>query len=95
MKVLKPSSGKQSDYTVDDVKEMMGEQNMSLAGVRDKLKAEEYPAIELAWILHEEHQSETEVLAFMLEYGEDFASLEEATSFFECTFDDLKEIYLS
>ena len=90
-----PSSGKQSDYTVDDVKEMMGEQNMSLAGVRDKLKAEEYPAIELAWILHEEHQSETEVLAFMLEYGEDFASLEEATSFFECTFDDLKEIYLS
>ena len=91
-----PSSGKLSDYTVADIKGMMdGADGMSLADVRDKLKAEEYPAIELAWILHEEYQTESEVLAFMVEYGEVFLSLDEATEFFECTLEDLKEIYRS
>ncbi len=92
-----PESGKLSDYTVDNVKEWMGPAyDMSLRDVREKLKGEGYEATELAWILHEEYKSESEILAFMLEYEElDYLTLEDATELFECSLDELKAIYRS
>lgn len=91
-----PESGKQSDYTAEDVERWMSEEGMSLAEVRDKLKAEEYSAMELAWILHEEYQTESAILEFMLEKQEfEYLTLEAATALFECSLEDLKEIYRS
>lgn len=91
-----PESGKQSDYTAEDVERWMSEEGMSLADVRDKLKAEDYSAMELAWILHEEYQTESAILEFMLEKQEfEYLTLEAATALFECSLEDLKEIYRS
>ena len=91
-----PESGKQSDYTAEDVERWMSEEGMSLAEVRDKLKAEDYSAMELAWILHEEYQTESAILEFMLEKQEfEYLTLEAATALFECSLEDLKEIYRS
>ena len=89
-----PQTGKLSDYTVADVEQMLS-QGMTLRDVRDKIKQEGYNAIELAWILHEEYTTETEIIVFLMENEEYFNSLEEAKEFFECSFEDLKAIYRS
>lgn len=91
-----PESGKQSTYTAEDVERWMSEESLNLAGVRDKLKADGYSGMELAWILHEEYQTESEILGFMLEKQEfEYVTLEDATALFECSLSELKEIYRS
>ena len=89
-----PQTGKLSDYTVADVEQMLS-QGMTLRDVRDKIKQEGYNAVELAWILHEEYTTETEIIVFLMENEEYFNSLEDAKEFFECSVEDLKAIYRS
>ena len=93
----KPTTGKQSHYTADDVEHMMSNKGMSLEDVRDQLVEEGYPAIELAWILSEKYHTETEVMTFMLVHGETdhYQSLSDVTGLFDCSLSDLKKIYNS
>ena len=90
----KPTTGKQSDYTAEDVENMMNN-GMSLEEVRDQFVAEGYPAIELAWVLSEKYHTETEIMTFMLAHDEmdQYQSLSDVTDLFDCSLSDLKKIY--
>jgi hypothetical protein len=89
-----PTTGKQSDYTAEDVENMMNN-GMSLEEVRDQFVAEGYPAIELAWVLSEKYHTETEIMTFMLAHDEmdQYQSLSDVTDLFDCSLSDLKKIY--
>ena len=88
-----PKAGKQSDYTVEQVESWM-HGGMSLVQVRDLIKAEGYPATELAWILKDQYNNETDITQFMLDYQEvEYASIDQAAALFECSLSDLNYIY--
>ena len=92
----KPSTGKQSNYTVEKVEKMMNEDGMSIVEVRDQIKAAGYPAIELAWVLHEEYKTEDEILGFMISHGEiNYLTIDEAAELFECSVIELQAVYNS
>ena len=92
----RPQTGKQSNYTAAKVEQMMNEQGMSLLQVRDQIKAEGYPAIELAWVLHEEYKTEDEILGFMIRHGEiNYLTIDQAAELFECTTMELRGVYNS
>ena len=89
-------SGKQSHYTAAKVEKMMTQDGMTLVQVRDQIKSEGYPAIELAWVLHEEYKTEDEVLSFMIRHGEiNYLTIEQAAVLFECTTMELRGVYNS
>lgn len=88
-----PKAGKQSDYTPEDVEDWMDD-GMTLVQVRNKLKAEGYPATELVWILKEKYYIEADIVQFMIDYNEwEYTSIDQAAVLFECTKADLKYIY--
>jgi hypothetical protein len=67
---------------------------MSLEQVRDKLKREGYPATELAWILKEKYKTRDDIEMFVLFRGEGkYTTLEDATELFECSEQELRDIY--
>ena len=89
-------SGKQSHYTAAKVEKMMTQDGMTLVQVRDQIKSEGYPAIELAWVLHEEYKTEDEVLSFMIRHGEiNYLTIDQAAVLFECTTMELRGVYNS
>lgn len=90
------SVGKQSNYTVEKVEKMMTEDGMSIVEVRDQIKAAGYPAIELAWVLHEECKTEDELLGFMIRHGEiSYLTMEESAVLFECSVLELQAVFNS
>ena len=91
-----PQSGKQSNYTAAKVEKMMTQDGMSLVQVRDQIKSEGYPAIELAWVLHEEYKTEDEMLSFMIRHGEiNYLTIDQAAELFECSTMELRGVYNS
>ena len=88
-----PASGKQSDYSAADVEKMLDD-GKSLEEIRDQLKSEGYPAIELAWILKEKYNTRQEIGEFVILHGDmKYTTIESATELFECTEDELRAIY--
>ncbi|MBQ2807300.1 MAG: hypothetical protein IJF08_09635, partial [Clostridia bacterium] len=91
----KPQGGKQSDYTADEIEQMLKPTGTkSLEQVRDMLKSKGYPATELAWILKEKYKTRDEIEMFVIFRGEGkYTTLEDATELFECSANELRYIY--
>jgi hypothetical protein len=90
----KPSAGKQSPYTVSDVKGWLND-GMTFEEIRDKLKSEGYPATEFAWIMKEEYKSPADMQGFLEEYGEEGVeyNLDYVMDLLECDLKTLMDIY--
>ena len=90
----KPSTGKQSPYTVSDVKGWLDD-GMTFEEIRDKLKSEGYPATEFAWIMKEEYKSPADMQGFLEEYGEEGVeyNLDYVMDLLECDLKTLMDIY--